>query len=263
MTASAGNVEARLEDGTGWIILSNERRRNAMSRAMWMGLEAAIESLGKDDRVRSIVLRGAGTEAFVSGADITELQSADSDAARRELGDAVTSALLAIEGIAKPTIAMIHGYCFGGGVAIAAACDMRLAAASAKFSIPAARLGIGYDIADIRRLVALVGVAQAKRMLFLAERLDAVRAREIGLVEMVLPSDELEKETWATARLLGDNAPLTIRAAKMAIDLVAGPYSDERCAEVVSAIGDCLTSEDYAEGKRAFMERRDPRFLGR
>lgn len=217
---------------------------------MGRALPELLERLGADDEVRVVVLRGAGTEAFMSGADLGEFadpeQSAEHSAATR-------GAIAALGAFEKPALAMIHGYCLGVGVAIAVQADLRIAGAGSTYGIPAARLGIGYPVDEVERLVALVGPAEAAAILYTGGRIDAADAFRIGLVQEVHPDEELERRVEELASQLAANAPLTIRAAKAAIRGRAG-------AEQLAA--DCRTSEDLAEGLAAFREKRAPRFRG-
>lgn len=255
----AGRVETQVESGIGWLVFDNVKRRNAMSVAMWRATADAIATFEADPRVRVIVMRGAGEEAFVSGADISEFETARSDAKAAQDYEAISGeAFAALENVSKPLIAMIHGFCFGGGVAVAMKADIRIAEAGSLFSIPAARLGIAYPPNSVRDLVSLVGPAHAKDILFSARRLDSAEAAAIGLVNRVSPPGALERDVRDLAATLVDNAPLAIRAAKAFVDQHARGAPD-RTAELIAL---CFDSADYAEGRRAFMEKRRPVFRG-
>ena len=259
---SAGRIEARAEGPIGWVIFDNQQRRNAMSLGMWTGLTAALERFGADPAIRAVVLRGAGETAFVSGADISEFDAHRSDAAAAaEYARATDGAWKALGAFQKPMIAMIQGFCFGGGVAIAMKADLRVAADNSLFAIPAARLGIAYPTHSVRDLVSLVGPARAKEILFTGMRLDAAAAHATGLVNRVVPPEHLQAEVAALCATLADNAPLTIRAAKETIDQIARDEHDPK--EVAARVAACFDSADYAEGRRAFMEKRRPVFTGR
>ncbi|MFV0279348.1 MAG: enoyl-CoA hydratase [Rhodoblastus sp.] len=258
---SVGRIETRTEGAVGWIVFNNSKRRNAMSLAMWTGLSEALERFAADADVRVVVLCGAGEAAFVSGADISEFDAHRSDAAAAaEYARATDAAWKALGAFDKPMIAMIKGFCFGGGVAIAMKADLRIAADNAIFSIPAARLGIAYPPHSIRDLVALVGSAKAKEILYTGARLAAVAAEDIGLINNVVPAHYLESETAALCATIAENAPLTVRAAKETIDQIVRDAPDP--ARIAELVGACFDSADYAEGRRAFMEKRQPRFNG-
>ena len=259
---SAGRIEARAEGPIGWVIFDNQKRRNAMSLGMWTGLTAALERFAADPSVRVVILRGAGETAFVSGADISEFDAHRSDAAAAaEYARATDGAWKALGAFEKPMIAMIQGFCFGGGVAIAMKADLRIAADNSLFAIPAARLGIAYPTHSVRDLVALVGPAKAKEILYTGMRLDAGAALAIGLVNRVMPVAHLEAEVAALCATIAENAPLTIRAAKETIDQIARDEHDPK--KVAERVAACFDSADYAEGRRAFMEKRRPQFTGR
>jgi enoyl-CoA hydratase/carnithine racemase len=257
--------ELRLQrDGNiGFVIASNPTRMNAFTAAMWRALPEVLAAAEADAAIRVIVLRGAGTRAFSAGADISEFDSArsgDATAAYDALNDA---AFRALSGCTKPTIAMIHGFCLGGGLAIALCSDMRLADDVAEFAIPAAKLGLGYNARWVRPLLAAVPPARAKEMLFTGRRFKAAEAQAMGLVNSVVPSAELEVRTRALAGEIAANAPLTVRAAKRTIDeLVRNPQTPDLAA-LDAAVAACFASEDYAEGRLAFKEKRKPRFQGR
>lgn len=259
---SAGKIETKADGPIGWIVFDNEKRRNAMSLGMWRGLSEALARYSADPAIRAVILRGAGETAFVSGADISEFDAHRGDAAAAaDYAAATDGAWRALADFEKPMIAMIQGFCFGGGVAIAMKADMRIAADNSLFAIPAARLGIAYPPHSIRDLVSLVGPAKAKEILYTGNRFDAAEAHRIGLVNRVTPVGHLEAEATALCATLAANAPLTIRAAKEAIDQIARDAPDP--AKVAARVSACFDSADYAEGRRAFMEKRRPVFVGR
>ena len=229
---------------------------------MWREFPAVLAELGEDPSVRCIVLRGAGDIAFAAGADISEFESnrADADGARRYEA-ATTATHLALESTLKPVIAQIRGFCIGGGLAVALSCDLRYCADDSQFAIPAARLGLGYGIHGHRRLVATVGHAAAREIMFSARRYDARAALELGLVNRVLPVAELDAYVRALAMDLAANAPLTQAASKAAINAVIAEQGDFKVCEAM--IVQCMQSADYREGRTAFMEKRKPRFEGR
>ncbi len=258
---SAGRIEARAEGPIGWIVFDNQKRRNAMSLGMWTGLTAALERFGADPAIRVVLLRGAGDTAFVSGADISEFDAHRSDAAAAaEYAKATDGAWKALGAFEKPMIAMIRGFCFGGGVAIAMKADLRIAADDSLYAIPAARLGIAYPTHSVRDLVALTGPAKAKEVLYTGMRLDSAGALAAGLVNRVVPAERLEAEVMALCATIADNAPLTIRAAKETIDQIARDEHDPQ--KIADRVAACFDSADYAEGRRAFMEKRRPVFTG-
>lgn len=241
------------------VVLCNERRHNAMSLAMWTGLADTLGQLQARPDVRVLVLRGAGERAFVSGADISEFESRRSDPSTVAAYDlAVDRAQSALQRFPRPVIAAISGICYGGGLGLALACDLRYGAPSARFRMPAARLGLGYALKGIQRMAEVLGPARAAELFYTARVVEAGDAARIGLVNAV--HEDVFAQAAQTAAEIAANAPLTIGAAKLAFLALR---SDAEAAAVGAAVEACFESADYVEGRRAFAEKRTPRFTGR
>jgi enoyl-CoA hydratase len=251
-----------IDGAIGWVTFNNPARRNAVSMAMWQAIPEIFDRLEADASVRVIVLRGAGDKAFVSGLDISQFEEAfSSSQAGQGLEEMSARANARIRNAVKPTLAMINGFCIGAGVQIAANCDLRIAGDTATLAITAAKLGIGYPIESIKRLKDLVGPAAVREIFFTGRQFAAAEAERIGLVNRVVPAAELETVVRETCATIAANAPLTILAVKQVLDLLLERDCDLARCEVLMDV--CFDSEDYAEGRRAFMEKRKPEFKGR
>ena len=257
-----GKLRVERDGPVGRLVLDNPERRNAINADMWRAIAPAMAAFNADASIRCIVIRGEGTQAFAAGADISEFEKNRASEGDVKQYEAATSAAHhAIESSPKPVIALIHGFCVGGGLAVALSCDLRYADASSRFAIPAARLGLGYGVHGMGRLVATVGHAAAREIMFSARRYDAGEALAMGLVNRILPDAELDDYVRKVALELAANAPMTIAASKAVINALAEPSGDFSAAE--TAVARCMKSEDYVEGRRAFMEKRAPAFKGK
>ena len=257
-----GRLRVERDGPVGRLVLDNPERRNAIGADMWRAIPKAIAQFNADASIRCIVIRGEGTTAFAAGADISEFEAnraSESDV--KEYEAATSAAHDAIESVPKPVIALIHGFCVGGGLAVALSCDLRYADASSRFAVPAARLGLGYGVHGTGRLVATVGHAHAREIMFSGRRYDAPEALRMGLVNRVLPDNELDAYVATTVTELAANAPLTMAASKAVINALIEPQGDFSAAE--ASIARCMKSEDYIEGRRAFMAKRAPEFKGK
>jgi len=256
-------VETWLDKTTLHIRFNNVARHNALSVDMWEAVPVLLSQAEQDMRVRLVVFSGAGEKAFVSGADISQFED------MRAAKEAVTryehmaeTALMSIYNFPKPTLACIRGYCIGGGVNVAISCDMRIAASDAVFSVPAAKLGLGYRYSAMKNLVDLIGPGAAKDLFFTARRLDAKEALQLGLVSRVCEAEKLPELLAEYTSALAANAPITIAAAKAITKEILKPSPELDMALCQQLIRNCFESADYAEGRKAFMEKRKPIFKG-
>jgi enoyl-CoA hydratase/carnithine racemase len=251
-------------DGIATVTINRPKMRNAVSLAMWTAIGAETQALAKDDSVRAIVFRGAGTDAFASGADISEFKENRKDTATAlHYNKQTETAYSSIRHCPKPTVAMIFGYCMGGAMALAMACDLRFAAEGSKFGIPAARLSIIYGLDPVHQLVDLVGPAYAKDILYSARTVEAEEALRIGLIQRLVPAVQLEAYTREYLGKVAGNAPLSIRGTKTQVRAIFEGITD-RHRDELGALGlETFNSQDYKEGTTAFLEKRAPRFQGR
>jgi enoyl-CoA hydratase len=259
-----GKILQQVMDGVGTITFNNPDKRNAMSLDMWEALAEALAALRDDPAVRVVVLTGAGGKAFVSGADISQFEKnrhnaeAAADYARRS-----GAAGKLLSAFPKPTIACIEGFCIGGGMQVAMQTDIRIAAEGSQFGIPAAKLGIAYGYDGLKNLVSLVGPSWARLLMYTGMRIDAAEAQRIGLIERMVPASQLKDAVREIARTISANAPLAIAAARISIAQILNDES-QRDMEAIKEIGiRCADSEDFREGRRAFMDKRTPHFTGR
>jgi enoyl-CoA hydratase len=260
--AHTERLQTSIDDAVLHIRFSNPAKHNALTMDMWEGLPGLLKQAESDDRVRLVVFSGTGDKAFISGADISQFEDlrAAKEAVKR-YEQTAESALQSIYEFTKPTIACIRGYCIGGGMNVAISCDIRIASTDAVFSIPATRLGLGYRVSAMQNLVNLVGPGFAKDIFFTGRRLDAAEASHIGLVNRVAPPNELDALLKEYTSAITTGAPLTIRAGKRIVrEVLKADHVDmDACRRL---IGDCFDSEDYVEGRRAFMDKRKPHFRG-
>jgi enoyl-CoA hydratase/carnithine racemase len=259
-----GKILSDIADGVGVITFNNPAKRNAMSLEMWEGLGEALIELRDNPDVRVVILVGAGDKAFVSGADISQFERNRHNAEASEQYSRRSEAQRALlANYPKPTIACIRGFCLGGGMQVAMLTDIRFASDNSQFGIPAAKLGIAYGYDGLKHLVSLVGPSWARLIMYTGMRIEAAEALRIGLVDRVLSDGELWGATMEIARTISTNAPLAIKAAKITIAQVLKDES-RRDIDAVKQIGlACMDSEDFREGRTAFMEKRKPQFKGR
>ena len=252
------------DGGIGRMIFNNPERRNAVSLDMWQTAEEILADFATDPEIRVVVVSGAGGKAFVSGADISKFDSERaSEDGIRHYNEKVAAANERLETLPKPTIAEVDGFCIGGGLALSLCCDLRFCSAKSQFGLPAARLGLGYAYAGLKRLVDTVGPGAARDITFSARRLGAEEALRIGLVQKVLPDGEVHDFVAEYAATIAANAPLTVKGMKLIIGEALKDESVRDLDACQALVDDCYRSQDYVEGRTAFMEKRPPAFKGR
>lgn len=247
----------------GYMIFNNPDRLNAVGYEMWQGMATILDAFAADPDVRVVVLKGAGDRAFVSGADISQFDKVRADSSSSGDYDNVSGiAQGRLQNFPKPTIAMIRGYCIGGGMAIALGCDLRIATEESTFAVPAAKLGLGYGASGIRKLMELTNSSFAKEIFFTARQFSAEEAAVMGVINRIVPDGELESYVKDYCTTIAGNAPMTVASVKTIVNeyLAHGDHADkEMMAKIVAA---CFDSDDYKEGRKAFMEKRKPAFKG-
>ena len=254
---------SRKDGGVGYVVFNNPERHNAVSLEMWAATRSILDDFRSDDAVRVVVLTGNGGKAFVSGADISKFgnERATQDGIAK-YNATTEQAFSGVHDFPKPTIAMIRGYCIGGGMALATCCDMRIATPGSKFGIPAAKLGLGYDYKGVKRLMNVVGPSFAKEIFFTARQFDAEEARQMGFVNRVVPDAELESYVKTYADTIAGNAPLTVGSIKLIVGEALKDESARDMKATMASVTRCFESKDYIEGRTAFMEKRKPAFTG-
>lgn len=254
---------SRKEGRVGIMTFNNPEKHNAVSFEMWEAAEKILDAFESDPEVRVVVLTGAGGKAFVSGADISKFESERaSEEAVQRYNALVDKVYTRIYRFPKPTIAMIKGYCIGGGLNLAICCDMRYATEGSKFSLPAAKLGLGYGYSGLRRYIETIGPVATKEIFYTARQLTAAEARRWGMVNEIVADDALETTVMGIANTIADNAPMTIATIKRStVEILKDPDKQDvaACDAMVAA---CFASNDYKEGRKAFMEKRKPQFTG-
>ena len=263
ITTNTEKLLAHKDGAAGWITFNNPAKRNAMSYDMWLGLDIALNDFIADPAIRVIVLKGAGDKAFVSGADISEFKEKRGNpemvAEYNKVSVTIAQKLL---NCPKPTLAMIRGFCMGGGLGTALACDLRICSDDSRFGIPAGKLGVGYKYTALKRLTDIVGPSYTAEIFYTARQFDAQEAKDMGLVNRVLPIDKLEDYVANYVNTIGGNAPLTLKAVKVCLGEIAKDDHQRDIGLCDRVVDECFASKDYAEGRTAFMEKRKPVFVG-
>jgi enoyl-CoA hydratase/carnithine racemase len=254
---------SRKDGRVGIVTFNNPERHNAVSLEMWDATARILNDFARDDDIRVVVVTGAGGKAFVSGADISKFgDERSNEAAVAHYSSVVEQAYATLHQFPKPTVAMIRGYCIGGGLGLAVSCDLRICSDVSRFALPAAKLGLGYGYEGIRRFVDLVGLSFTKEIFLTARQFSAAEAREMGLVNRVLPDAEVEAFVMDYAATIAGNAPLTVNAVKAIVGEVTKDESQRDLARCSALVRKCFDSKDYQEGRAAFMEKRKPVFTG-
>lgn len=259
-----GKMLAEVDDGIGRITFNQPKKHNAMSIEMWSGLDQILDIFADSDDVRVVVLEGAGHKAFVSGADISQFGQQRANAeAQKEYEKLTRAGRAKLAAFRKPILASIRGFCLGGGLGIAMQADLRIAATTSQFGIPAARIGTAYGFDMVRKLVSIVGPAHARMLLYTGQRIDSAGAERIGLINKVVPDGELSDTVAELSRIIAKNAPLSLWASKLSVNEAITSHNESNIEAIQKAEAACFDSTDYYEGYTAFMEKRTPRFEGR
>ncbi len=257
-------MEARIVDGVGWMTFNNPERRNAMKLEMNHAVAHILDTFDASDDVRVVVMHGAGDQAFVSGADISEFaEHRSTPEGRANFAKAWGGADRAFADLQKPLIAMIRGFCIGGGLATALQSDIRVCGHDSQFGIPAARLGLGYAFGGIKKLTHIVGPTMAAEIMLTARKFTADEALSMGLVNRVVPADQVLETVTELASTIAANAPLTVRAAKAAVKETFKDPERQDHERIDALVEACFLSDDYEEGRTAFMQKRVPDFKGK
>ncbi|MEO8143779.1 MAG: enoyl-CoA hydratase [Betaproteobacteria bacterium] len=257
-------LKTSINGAVATVLFSNPPKMNAMSHDMWLAVPRAFAELDRNPAVRVIVCAGHGEKAFISGADISQFEKLRGTAeAQAEYNKAVEQAYVAPMNCSKPVVARIRGICIGGGLGFAAACDLRICSENSIFRMPAARLGLGYSPAGVRRFMNVLGAANTTDIFMSARKFDAQEALRMGFVSQVTAVEELEKAVAAYCKMVSENAPLTVAAAKFAVQQWQKDEKDRDLARAMKMVETCFASEDHKEGRKAFMEKRTPEFRGR
>lgn len=255
---------AEKDGAIGWMTFNQPEKHNAVSYEMWDAVPAILEDFAQDNDIRVVVLKGAGERSFISGADISQFEKNRSSEESTAIYNAATEkATHSLQNLEKPTIAMINGYCIGGGCSVAVSCDIRIASDFSTFAIPAAKLGLGYGYGGVKKLVDLVGPSYTKEIFYTARQFSAEEAQLMGLVNRVVPKDQLESYVREYADTIGGNAPMTIRTLKATVAEAVADADKRDLDKIARMIEECFASGDYKEGRQAFMEKRKPRFQNR
>ncbi len=255
---------AKKDGGIAQIIFNNPARHNAVSLEMWQRMKMLLTEFAADPDLRALVISGAGGKAFVSGADISKFESERASEDAVKLYNATSASVYEqLYNFPKPVIAKIQGYCIGGGANLAVCCDLRVCSDDAKFGIPAAKLGLGYGFPGVNRLAEIVGVSRAMELFFTARQVTAQEAYDMGLVNRVVPAADIDTAITEWTDMIAANAPLTIKTIKSVAREIGKPESKRDLGRLDRMVEDCFKSADYIEGRRAFMEKRKPKFQGK
>ena len=264
MSTTLPQVLVRRDGAVATLVFSNPGKRNALDFDMWCTIPGLVAELDRDPAVRVIVYTGEGERALVAGADISRFEANRAvPGATERFNEAVEAAYLAAGACSKPVIAKIRGVCMGGGLGLAAGCDLRIASDDAVFRMPAARLGLSYGFRGLKRFIDLIGAANSADIFFSARSFGAAEALAMGYVQRVVSAANLDSEVRAYCEVIAENAPLTLSAAKRCIVEALKDPEERDMQRAEAAHRACFASEDYLEGARAFMEKRPPRFSGR